>query len=223
MVWALRPRYKYYTKKYRSRAVWLCSVNPPAGLPYHSPAWLSLSCRRCAAVSVVVVSGRAPPPRGVGPILPPPRVGFVIDRTLSGCALARLPRRRFRPPILVVVSPPLRCCVTSSASLCHLLCVVSSSAFPPSSSFPPSACLSFPLTASSSFLLPSSSFGWCRGLRRVEGRPWGCMCCRWAIRVVVGWFLLPHHRFLLSPPLCHPSPSLIWGLASSWWQNQRRQ
>jgi hypothetical protein len=115
-VWALRLRYKYYTKKYRSRAIQLCSVNPPAGLPYHSPAWLLLLCRRCAAVSVVVMSGRAPPPRGVGPILPPPRVGFVIDHTLSGCALARLPRRRFRPPILVVVSPPLRRCVPSSAS-----------------------------------------------------------------------------------------------------------
>lgn len=84
-VWAVRPRYKYYRKKFnktRSRAIQLCSVISPAGLAYHLPGWLSLSCRRCAVVAVVVILGRALLPRGVGPT-PPPRVGFVVDPSPS--------------------------------------------------------------------------------------------------------------------------------------------
>ena len=44
-VWALRPRYKYYARKFKKP--WLCSVIPPAALTCHPPGWLSLSCRRC--------------------------------------------------------------------------------------------------------------------------------------------------------------------------------
>ena len=116
-----------------------------------------------------------------------------------------------------------RCCVTSSASLCPLLCVVS-----PLLSFAfPTLCMF--VVSPHRFLIVSAFLLliWVvQGLHCVEGRPWGRTCCRWTIRVVVGWFLLPHRRFLplrshVAPHLCGPSSSLLRGLVWSWLLGQR--
>ena len=59
-----RSRYNYNTKKLKKPGAELYGSAPL----FHLPGWLSLSCRRCAAVAAAAIMlGRATPSCGVGP------------------------------------------------------------------------------------------------------------------------------------------------------------